>query len=102
MCGSGFAAETNQVITLAWDYPAAETNVVFKLYWSGTLAVPWNQWKVMTNLPGTVREISIAVQPREMFFVITSSNFWGESDPSNTASTPPPPRSPVLSVRRGK
>ena len=91
-------------ITLAWDYPASElsTNLSFKLYHSVNPAQPLAQWTPITNIAGTNLSVSLPVEVGVHFFYLTASNWWGESDPSNVASTPPPPRSGILGIRRGK
>lgn len=96
--------ETNQVVTLEWDYPEAEvcSNMVFRVYSSTRVDLPLREWPVLTNVPAPALSVSITMEPCQRFFYVTASNWWGESDPSNVASTPAPPRSGVLSIRRGK
>ena len=91
-------------VTLAWDYPASElsTNLCFKLYHSVNPAQPLAQWTPITNVAGTNLSVTIQVDVGVHFFFLTASNWWGESDPSNVASTPLPPRSGVLTIRRGR
>lgn len=92
-------------ITLAWNYPTNElsTNLTFRLYHSTNITVPLTNWTVITNIAGTNTSVSLPVLPGAHFFALTASNFWGESDFSNVASTPPAPRSDVnLSISRGE
>jgi len=88
-------------VTLRWDYPAAElAGITFKLYSHTNLLVPWATWPVIavtTNLHAVV-----PMQPQQRFFYATASNFWGEtSPPSNSAGTPPPPRSVNTAIELG-
>ena len=94
----------SDTVTLAWDYPLAEltTNLTFKLYHSTNPAIPPTQWTPFTNIVGTNLSAALSIDVGVHFFFLTASNWWGESDPSNVASTPPPPRSGVLVIRRGK
>ena len=90
-------------ITLAWDYPTNELSMTltFKLYHSETLTLPAAQWTVLTNIPGTSLQVTVPVTISQHYFYLTASNWWGESDPSNVASTPAPPRSGRLTIHRG-
>jgi len=91
-------------ITLAWDYPAADlsTGLVFRVYHTTTITTPVANWAVITNVAGTNLSVTLTVTPGARFYVVTASNFWGESDPSNVASTPELPRSDVnLRLRKG-
>lgn len=78
-------------ITLAWDYPTNELgmDLTFRVYRSGDL----RNWTLLTNVVGTNATVAVQVQPGQHFFAMTASNFWGESDFSAVASTPPLPRS---------
>lgn len=97
-------APASDTVTLAWDYPSAEltTNLTFKLYHSTNPALPLTQWTPFTNIAGTNLSVALFLDVGVHFFFLTASNWWGESDPSNVASTPAPPRSGVLAIRRGK
>ena len=97
-----------QPITLAWDYPTnavnytLDTNNTFFLFQSADLTVPLTNWVSVTNVVGTNRQVTIIVQPRQLFFYVAASNFWGLSPPSNVALTPPiPQQGDNLSVRLG-
>lgn len=92
-----------QTVTLAWDYPAAELgpDLVFIIRHNKDVTTPLDQWAVLTNVAGTNLSVSIQLEPGLRYFTATASNFWGESDFSNVARVPAPPRSGALSVRRG-
>jgi hypothetical protein len=75
---------------------------MFKLYHSTDPAVPLAQWTPLTNIAGTNLSVTLNIEPGVHCFFLTASNWWGESDPSNVASTPAPPRSGNLTIRRGK
>ena len=94
----------SDTVTLVWDYPSAElnTNLTFKLYHSINPTLPLAQWTPFTNIAGTNLSVALSIDVGVHFFFLTASNWWGESDPSNVASTPAPPRSGVLMIRRGK
>ncbi len=95
---------TNEPVTLSWDYPAAERtpDLQFRLYHSTNSDLPLYKWTALTNTAGTNCSITLSLQPGRHFFYVTAVNWWGESDPSNIASTPAPPRSVFVSIRRGK
>ena len=86
-------ADVRKSVTFHWEYPAEElTNVLaFKLYSSTDISVPLTNWTVLTNIVGTVTNITIPIQPGKRFFVMTASNWWGESEFSNVADVPAPP-----------
>jgi hypothetical protein len=92
-------------VTLYWDYPVSTTNVTFVIKGSPVITTPLSNWTVKGVVMGnpsapSPTNITIALDPQEFFFVCQASNFWGLSNPSNVASTPPPPRSDVsLGVR---
>lgn len=91
-------------VRLAWDYEPTElsTNLTFVLRHSTSIATPLTNWLVLTNVVGTNLTIEVQITPGQHYFVLTASNFWGESDFSNVAGTPPLPRSAVnLRVARG-
>ena len=82
-------AGLRSTITLYWDYPPAllSPDLTFKIYSSTDMI----NWVNFTNVVGTNTEITIPITASRMFFTATASNFWGESDFSNTASTPNAP-----------
>jgi hypothetical protein len=94
---------TPQPVTLAWDpYPAASTDMVFKLYHSVDLAIPLSAWQVMTGVAGSSTQVTVNIMPGPHFFFLTASNFWGESDASNIALTPTVPRlTNTVTIRKG-
>jgi hypothetical protein len=96
-------ASDPQWITLAWDLPAdLDASTVTKIYTSDTLATPPASWSVLTNVAWPQSTVSFMVLPARHYYVATCSNFWGESDFSNVASTPAEPRGGSLWIRRGK
>ena len=75
------AAPPSKTVKIGWSFPInLETpDLVFKVYHSTDLGVPINRWALLTNIPGTNRAADLAAdQPRE-FFVVTASNYLGES-----------------------
>lgn len=89
-------------VTLEWDYPAADLpGMTFNVYHSTNAALPLASWPRLASVQGTNR-LPLTVTPGPNLFVMTASNFWGESDFSNVATTPGTPRSDVnLKVRKG-
>ena len=101
----------NGHVTLLWGYDAepANTNLAFDIYCTTNVALPANQWPLLTNVPstaalntndasGTNYQLTLDVQPAQYFFTAVATNFWGEASlNSNIASTPPPPQ-PVTSL----
>jgi hypothetical protein len=92
-------------LTLEWDYPEQErsTNLTFYVYSTTNVFAPMTNWAVLTNVVGTNLSVRLQIDPGQRFFVMTASNFWGESDFSEVASTPPLPRSNAnLKLRRAE
>lgn len=97
--------------TIQWDYPtnALSTNMVFKLYSHTNIAAPLSTWPLLstilwtnsiaiTNRLGTNRAIYQFTFPTvqaQQFFVVTASNWHGESDFSEVAQTVMPPLSDI-------
>jgi hypothetical protein len=91
-------------VTLAWSYPSNElsTNMVFKLYSTTNTALPMTSWPLVKMIPGPNLTTTFPMQAELRFFVMTASNFWGESTFSPVAATPPAPRFDVpLSIAPG-
>jgi len=86
-------------VTLAWTPSQASSNVVlYVLRSSPTATGPSTNWPVVTNVAGTVTQVTVRITPGERFFVVQSSNLWGYSPPSNVTNTPPLPTSPNLQI----
>jgi hypothetical protein len=94
-------ARTPKPITLAWDYPDTPTSDMrFRLYHSTNVQAALPTWKVITNVAGSVRTLTVALPPGEHGFSLTASNHLGESDFSNVALTPPLPLETPLHLQR--
>lgn len=77
------------MVTLVWDYVApVSDDLVFVLRQSANLNTPIAQWNIVATIAGTNRAFTFGMLPGAQFFTLTASNFWGESIPSNVASTP--------------
>ena len=119
-CAAPALAPTNPVpVVLAFDYPTNDLPNVrsFRVYGSTNLSAPTVNWQELTNCwatnlvttnlsstasPNAALHVSVTVQPGTRFFVVTSSNFWGESPFSNIAATPPLPSGDInLNAQRG-
>ena len=94
-------ADPPSKIGLAWDLKPdfVTSNATIRIYSSTNITVPLKQWTVLTNVPATTNLIYIPVVPGKAFYSATYSNFWGESDFSNVASTPPLFRSDEAGLR---
>ena len=68
-------------LRLEWD-PSANADA-YNVYQSTNVAGPW---QCVGTTSGT--NYILTVEPAAYFFFVTASNFWGESGPSNLASTP--------------
>lgn len=81
-------------VQFAWQYPTNQlsTNLTFRLYASPDAAAPATNWLVVTNVVGTNLGVTLPLAPTNLFFFVTASNLWGESNPSQVVSTPAPPR----------
>lgn len=104
LCSLTSFSAIDGVITLAWDYPAAEiSSVTFTIYKADSIPVvgPPN-WQPFASVVGRT-SLTTTVVPGPNFFICTAKNFWGEGDPSNVASTPALPRSDInLGIRKGQ
>lgn len=93
-------------VVLSWSYPAESLSpdLTFRVYASTNLATPITNWACLTNIAGTNLSASVKIQPGQMFFVMTASNFWGESLTSNVAATPklPLPAGDTLTIKRAE
>ena len=103
-------------VTLQWLYPtnSQSDDLMFFLRNADSLSGPWT---LLTNLLATnlapvkldadtgtnqVFWQVVAVRPGAQFFTVTASNFWGESDYSAPAATPPVAQPTTgLSIQRG-
>lgn len=74
-------------ITLYWDpNPPAEEVQVYVVRQATNVLGPWS----IVATPTTTNTIITLPVPGKWFWFVTASNFWGESVPSNTNSTPLP------------
>lgn len=70
-----------KTVTIGWSYPVNfETpDLVFKIYHSTNLSIAMTQWDLMTNIPGNLRSAVLPADQPQEFFVMTASNYLGES-----------------------
>jgi hypothetical protein len=70
-----------RTVQLVWSYPIAlqTPDLIFKLYHSTNLLLPMRQWKLVTNVPGTARNVRVPADKLMDFFALTASNYLGES-----------------------
>ncbi len=107
----GVPGQLRTTVTIAWDYPinGLSTQMQFKVYASTNILTSVSTWPVVasiwwTNTSGTtvvgtnnhyIYQATFPTLPAQMYFAVTASNWWGESDFSAVAQTPVPPRSDV-------
>jgi len=85
LCHFCFAVVRTTAI-LSWDYPPSEIpNVSFNIYFSTNIATPVANWTLITNVTGT--NTTVAIAPGNGFWFATASNEFGESIPSNIATS---------------
>lgn len=92
----------NGHIHLVWTYDTNElsTNLIFCVYGTTNISIPVEQWPMVTNVVGTNLSVALDIIPGPNFFVMTTSNFWGESSiTSSIASTPSVPKTMNDSVK---
>lgn len=92
----------NGHVNLVWGYDTnmLSTNLIFYVYGTTNFSVPVEQWPVVTNVVGTNLSVAMDITPGKNYFVMTASNFWGESGiSSSVASTPSVPRTMNDSVK---
>lgn len=96
------AAPTTGKLKLGWSYDPAllTSDLVFKVYYSTSLAVPLTNWTVLATLSGTNLTAVVQGQGGLNYFSMTASNQFGESDFSNVASAKLPGNVTILSLDR--
>lgn len=72
---------SSKTVRIGWSYPVNfETpDLVFKVYHSTNLSMPVREWALLTNIPGYIRSATIRAAQDQEFFVMTASNYLGES-----------------------
>lgn len=81
-------------VQLSWPYDTnlLSTNLFFHVYETTNVTIPLIQWNTLTNMIGVTTSVVLEVVPGEHYFVVSSSNFWGETSiTSQPAYTPPLP-----------
>ena len=78
-------------VTLTWDFNDPEEGVTaYRIY---EVTTTGNVLKA--EVPGTTNVVTLSdVSPGRRSYVATAVNYWGESDLSNEAKTPPPGQAP--------
>ena len=68
-------------VRILWTYAVAmqTPDLVFKLYHSTNLGVAVKKWPLLTNVPGTLRSVTVPINQPQEFFILTASNYLGES-----------------------
>jgi hypothetical protein len=80
-------------VTLTWDYFWPDvTNMEFRVYQTTNVSSP-RPWQFHRTVPAGVTNADVAVMASQQYFYVTATNLLGESDPSNIALCPAPPRS---------
>lgn len=72
----------SKTVRIGWSYPVNfETpDLVFKVYHATNLNLNPRQWALLTNIPGNFRSATLAADQAQEFFLMTASNYLGESD----------------------
>jgi hypothetical protein len=83
------AAQITGHVNLFWGYPPSDYTNTFSVNVYETTNFNAPAWNLLTNVSGAQTNILLDIQPGAHFFRLTATNFWGESDFSNTATTPP-------------
>ena len=99
-------------VRFSWFYTdaAPSTNLWFNIYGTTNVTTPIKQWKLVTNVTsvnalvtnagGTIFSLRVPMISAQYFFVMTASNFWGETSlTSQMMFTPPAPQPVNNSVR---
>jgi hypothetical protein len=70
-----------QKIRLVWDFPVSKEtpDLIFKVYHSRRIGPSFESWLVLTNVPGNLRSVDLPAIKTLEFFVLTASNYLGES-----------------------
>lgn len=61
-----------KTITLMWDYPQLDPEIVFNVYSTTNIAAPVSQWSVVTNVKQL--SCSLPLQDGNRFFTVSASN----------------------------
>jgi hypothetical protein len=80
------AAPPTRTVTLGWQYPASfvTPDLVFKVYRATDLHRPFREWALLTNIPGGHRSAIVPADQTKEFFIMTASNYLGESQFAGT------------------
>lgn len=87
-------------LKLVWDWvgPIQEQN--FMVHMSTDPFLPLTNWPAIAFVQGT-NEYRIQPLQQKAFYYVTTTNMWGESDPSNPVTVSSAPRGPtVLRIER--
>lgn len=80
-------------VTLVWDYYWPDvTNTAFRIYQATNASAPM-PWKLIGTTATGMTNVEMPVKTQMQWFYVTATNLLGESDPSNIALCPAPPRS---------
>jgi hypothetical protein len=72
---------TSKKVRLTWNFPAFRQtpDLIFKVYHSTNLSASLRLWVLLTNIPGTLRMVDLPAVNTQEFFMLTASNYLGES-----------------------
>lgn len=61
-----------RTVTLAWQYPEPNTQIVFNIYGTTNLAAPLSEWSLITNVMDM--SCSLPINHETCFYTVTASN----------------------------
>lgn len=75
-------------LVLTWEsVPEDASNLWYRVY-SETNITTLSTNSPVTIVPGTTNTVRVVVNPGRRFWMVTASNLWGESPPSNVTAAP--------------
>jgi hypothetical protein len=77
------SAQSHRVLRLVWDANDPEEEAQYIIYSAPEAAGPWSKVAHLSETTWTITAVG-----ERMFYYVTASNAWGESDPSHVTNTP--------------
>jgi hypothetical protein len=80
---------TNVTLTWLTNVNTPSPDFIYKLYSTTNLSVSLTNWPIYATFSGTNTGITLPIDSNQRWFVLTASNWWGETFFSNVTNTPP-------------